>query len=422
MKAETAAAAVRQRREAAEEAKAKAAATVGCPEKQTTSVQTSQSTLQPMHRMISRIINSLKDLDNRILAENLYVLSASMKHALTLDPFVVADIGAAYGIDPRWKPVQYFSQFLTFEPDPRSQDEDLIGNITNFATGLGNHKGYKTLYLTNLPAASSIYRHNLDVLRDYANYPWHEVVDEIPIQIDTLDSCISNHSKLRPNFLKVDVEGADLDVIKGAEANLGSSILGIQVEVSFIERHVGAPFFSEIDEYLREQGFSLFVLAQEHWLRSNMVCGVNTNPQVIWADGVYVLNKAQFISRLKSQPSEERFNTLVKFLVILLSYGFHDFAYEIIDVSKAEFSLSGEIVRELKHVVNSSILSPLPYSLKCITTIFALSLLFLISSPIPSFRKRVALSLRNHSHSYLCWGARHLSRGGYARSAFSDKL
>jgi len=185
-----------------------------------------------MHPIIRRIINSLKDLDDRFLSETVYVLSPAMKQALSADPFVVADIGAAYGTDRRWRSVEQFSRFVTFEPDPRSHDNQIKANITNLSTGLSNHKGCQTLYLTSLPAASSIYRHNMDVLCDFANYPWHEVVGETPIDLDTLDSCLLNNSELRPDFLKVDVEGADLDVIKGAEDTLSRFVLGIQIESS----------------------------------------------------------------------------------------------------------------------------------------------------------------------------------------------
>jgi len=153
-----------------------------------------------------------------------------------------------------------------------------------------------------------------------------------------------------------------------------------------------------------------------------MLFGVNSHPQLIWADAVYVLSKHDFIRRLQSHPTTERFNLLAKFLVVLLGYGFHDYAYEIIDASQVECSLSTEIVQDLKHVIHKSILSPLPYSLKSLTAIIVISVIFLITFPIPSIRKRVSLSLRKHSHNYLCWAARNLSRGGFAASAISDKL
>ena len=44
------------------------------------------------------------------------------------------------------------------------------------------------------------------------------------------------------DFLKVDVEGADLEVIKGGERSL-IDCLGIKIEVQFKERNIGSPCF-----------------------------------------------------------------------------------------------------------------------------------------------------------------------------------
>ena len=120
-----------------------------------------------MIEKLGYFINFLKQIEEQIWPEHTYVVSRSMQETLAKRSFVVADVGAAYGTDARWRSVEPYARFVTFEPDSRSQDE--ISNIhtVNFATGLSNYQGEKSLYLTQLPAASSLYPLNVNELRSF---------------------------------------------------------------------------------------------------------------------------------------------------------------------------------------------------------------------------------------------------------------
>ena len=55
--------------------------------------------------------------------------------------------------------------------------------------------------------------------------------------------------------MKIDVEGFELEILKGAEALLGSSLLAIRAEVSLAPSRIGQPDFGEIAAYLKTFGF-----------------------------------------------------------------------------------------------------------------------------------------------------------------------
>lgn len=371
---------------------------------------------------VSRLIDRLKGLEEKLWPEHTYVLSQSMRQTLISRPFVMADVGAAYGTDARWRPVQDYTQFVTFEPDVRSQDYSTTIRTVNFATGLSDCQGEQILHLTKLPAASSLYPLNLEQLQSFANYEWHELVGKVPITLDTLDHCLAQRPELKPDFLKVDVEGADLDVLKGGICTLRETVLGLQVEVSFIERHQGAPFFSEVDRFLRGQGFALFILAREHWLRRSRVYGVNSHPQLIWGDAVYVLTKVDFLGRINATSPDMQLSQVVKFLVILLGYGLHDYAIEVIESVADENLISQKTSQELKDAVYASVVSPVTYCLACFAGISTISILYLLALPAPPLRRRLGGYLRKHWSNLLRWGSHSLSRGGIYGSSFSDAL
>src|SRR5262249_17838698 len=65
------------------------------------------------------------------------------------------------------------------------------------------------------------------------------------------------------DFIKLNVQGAELEILKGAERAL-ESVTGLQVEMSFVESYLGRPFFADIDIFLRKQSFSFFDFIGHH--------------------------------------------------------------------------------------------------------------------------------------------------------------
>jgi hypothetical protein len=59
-----------------------------------------------------------------------------------------------------------------------------------------------------------------------------------------------------PDFLKIDVQGYELEVLKGAEALL-PSIEVVFTEVNHIEIYRGAPLAAEIIAWLGDRGYAL---------------------------------------------------------------------------------------------------------------------------------------------------------------------
>ncbi|NET01101.1 MAG: FkbM family methyltransferase [Sphaerospermopsis sp. SIO1G1] len=369
-----------------------------------------------------KLIESLKKFHQKLFPDYYYVISELMAKELSNKNLVVADVGAAYGTDSRWHPVKNLTQFVTFEPDTRSQDYTTTNKTVNFATGLSNIKGQQCLYLTKLPAASSLYPINSEQIQNFANKDWHEVVGSTLIELDTLDNCLATRQELKPDFLKVDVEGADLDVIKGGVNALENSILGLQIEVSFIERHKGAPCFSETDTFLKSQGFDLFILAREHWLRKNLVHGINCHPQLIWGDAVYFLNKDKLFARIESVESQEKPVLLIKYLVILLAYGAYDYAIEIIDDALSQNIISEENAQGFKRTIMSSIISPFSYLIRHVLALLLGAAVYLVFLPLGFIRKRLAVYLNKHIRKLAYFVLTNTSKGGIYNSCISDFL
>lgn len=80
------------------------------------------------------------------------------------------------------------------------------------------------------------------------------------IQITTLDAFfLKNPSLAKEILLKLDVQGYELEALKGARKCLPSIKL-VQVELSLVPIYEGAPLYKEVINFLEESGFELYSL------------------------------------------------------------------------------------------------------------------------------------------------------------------
>jgi len=288
-------------------------------------------------------------------------LTPHISRCLKRRPLSVIDVGGAMGPDARWRPLSAeYMHFMTFEPDARSTEQ--LGRTSNandliMQVALAGSPGERTLFLTEGPFASSMYQTNDALLQDFAVWPWYTPAGEATILVDTLDACLARQPNFRADFVKIDVEGADLEVLKGGRRAIETAF-GVQIEVPFSVRNLGAPLQPTIDLWLREAGFSLHLMEREHWLRANGVHGALSQPQLIWADAVYFRGREWVLHNLAAAGSaaqaEER---LAAILAILLIYNAHDYAAEIVAAAKDHGAVNPSSAADFASSVEASLTS-----------------------------------------------------------------
>ena len=77
------------------------------------------------------------------------------------------------------------------------------------------------------------------------------------IDMTTLDALTADTPFAAPDFLKLDVQGYELEILKGAERTL-TSAEAVLMEVNFIDIHSGAPLFHEVVSFMAEREFRLY--------------------------------------------------------------------------------------------------------------------------------------------------------------------
>lgn len=113
------------------------------------------------------------------------------------------------------------STIYSFEPNPKAYQK-IIENIKNYDkiipvnSGLGSKVGTETLYSYSKVENSTLGTLNKSALSELYN-GIDDVIEEISFQVDTIDDYCATHNIQEIDFLKIDTEGQELNVLKGAQ-------------------------------------------------------------------------------------------------------------------------------------------------------------------------------------------------------------
>jgi FkbM family methyltransferase len=146
----------------------------------------------------------------------------------------------------------------------------------------------RTFYECNFTMTSSLFEPNTSLLAKFQNLEeLTRVQKTYPVETKRLDDI---PDLAGTDFLKVDVQGAELMVFEGAGRILDNALV-VHTEVQFAPLYKGVPLFGEIDIHLRSKGFALHRLMQAGRTFKPLVFMNDVNAtlsQILWGDAIYV--------------------------------------------------------------------------------------------------------------------------------------
>ena len=180
------------------------------------------------------------------------------------DPLIIVDVGARKGFEKHWDHYKNQSKLIGFEPNEDSYkecvEEKSNEQTSYYPFALYDKKGEKDFYITSYTSACGFYKPDKKIVRRFGREDIFEITDITKVKTIDLDSFSNEYELPNIDFIKLDTEGSELDILKGAEKTLKNSVLGLSIEVEFIKMYLDQPLFSEIDQYLRLLNFELYDL------------------------------------------------------------------------------------------------------------------------------------------------------------------
>ena len=191
-------------------------------------------------------------------------------------PLCVIDAGSRDGVEAVWNVYGDQVNLIGFDPDAehcerlnQAAGKSSSKTETYYPVALHRDKKLRTLHVTTGKYSSSLLQVNWDLVSRFPHSQVGTVTHTEDVQTTDLDSFMQEKSLTYCDFMKLDVEGVELEVLEGAERLLSNSLLGLSVEVFFQPYHHKRPLFGDVDRWLRKHGFVLFdFLHTEKWCRN----------------------------------------------------------------------------------------------------------------------------------------------------------
>ncbi len=201
-----------------------------------------------------------------------------------LQPVAVLDVGASTGQYGRMlRGIGYAGVIISFEPLTAAHQRLAAvaaadpSWIVAPRAALGSAKGSTTINVSGNSVSSSV----LPMLAAHlAVAPQSRYVATETVALERLDELLpAIFSAAGPVFLKMDTQGYEAEVLKGA-AGILSRVVAIQMEISLIPLYQEAPTFIQIVTAMGDLGFHLFQIIPGF---RNVVTG-----QMLQLDGIFV--------------------------------------------------------------------------------------------------------------------------------------
>ncbi len=221
------------------------------------------------------------------------------KHNQTLQ-FQIIEIGAhPYGgkEEPFYKLLDFFPNSKIYAFEINKNECDKLNKISKkgiqfFPYALGEKKEKKKFYETNHPMCSSLYEPDEKFIKLYNNLKMAQTKTITELETITLHQFIEEQKIKNVDFIKIDVQGAELDIFKGAKDHL-AKVLTIISEVEFVPIYKNQPLFGDIYSFLKKKNlmFHKFLdIGGRSLLPVKLNDNINFATQHIWSDAVFVKN------------------------------------------------------------------------------------------------------------------------------------
>ena len=244
---------------------------------------------------------------------------------------VVIDAGGRYGLHPTWKRYDGELDYYLFEPDLQEANRLIqkykkrTAEVRVEAMALGAKSGdLKINILRNKAMSTSTVRNPVSALFTGERRQEVDTVDVINVPMVTIDE-YADENNLNVDFLKLDTEGSEYEILNGSTKQLERNILGVRSEVAFDHIFQGKEIFSDIHALMLQKGFFLLnldYLGQGDYQREEVAAsgrfGILTACDAVWL--------RRFESFLDQKGAEK--DAILKVLKVA-AFCFHNFAPDV---------------------------------------------------------------------------------------------
>lgn len=194
--------------------------------------------------------------------DNIVIEKPDLFHYLPREINILFDVGAHTGSFTKeiHSKIKVNKTFI-FEPIPDVFNtilaDDFLNKFSCHNIALCAYQGNAEFYINENMQTSSLLNFDKSLLS--TNNINKDLKNKIIVKTNTLNNFMKTEQINEIDLLKIDVQGSDLDVLKGLEENI-NNVRMIFTEVSFKKIYENSATFFEVFDFLTKKGFILIDL------------------------------------------------------------------------------------------------------------------------------------------------------------------
>jgi len=248
-------------------------------------------------------------------------LKAPEKSWLEKHPLVVCDIGARGGAPNELVTLFPFMAYHAFDADAKECERlNASGHpyhsLRLFPLFLGGAEGKVVFNFYKEPGQSSVYQ-PAPRYKELFGGEAFGVSGQCSMETTTLDAIYRDLAP--PDFIKLDTQGSELDILRGATGVLRTASL-VEAEVEFIPNYEGQPLFHQVFEFMLDHGFELLYLNRQMGQRKQIFNGP-CRGQLVFGDALF--------GKREDRMQDWDTDRLIKAVLLLINYGHLDVAFHV---------------------------------------------------------------------------------------------
>lgn len=252
---------------------------------------------------------------------------------LSQHPIVCVDIGSRGGVEADLLPISFAVDALGFEPDPEEyaalaeRPSGPWRSLRYLPFAVAGSDGPRTLNVPVDPNGASLLQHDERIGERFNKRQFFERRQSVAVETRALDAVLAEAEKW-PAFLKLDVEGLELEILSSSPRALEST-LALKVEASFIPFRHDQPLMFDIHNFLSTQGFVLMdIIRPNHWrTNGHVIHPFATRQKIPYSRGQLVQADLLYVRTAERINEPER---LFQSAALAMIYGFFDHAESIL--------------------------------------------------------------------------------------------
>jgi FkbM family methyltransferase len=202
-------------------------------------------------------------LDHDLAADQFERAECAFVSRLLQPGMTVIDAGAHHGLYTLLasRKLGRSGRVLAFEPSARERvrlEKNLrinaCRNVTVRAVALGAAEGTADLFVVD---------GNQDCFNSLRPPAIDAQTRSVPVQVTSLDESVREAGIVRANFLKLDIEGGELEALRGAQKLLSEQRPVAMIEVQDVRTKPWGYAAREIIDFMRERGYDWYRVTEE---------------------------------------------------------------------------------------------------------------------------------------------------------------